>query len=194
VLSQFFITNQDLDNSLIQFGAINDGVVEAFISIIDETSITWEGISYQDVAKNTIIEDQDDKFVDSTKKDYPFVVVIPEKPHPSAVLLHGDVVKLDQSSKPFALRFILIHPDNRYNFPQAMEKLLSMSSRTGNTHIWVADSAYTTSESFDKFQQMDKKIILSIRKNFLGDTGELLDRFCTKPGSIAFKKKKKISF
>ena len=66
-----------------------------------------------------------------------------------------------------------------------MIQLLAASPYKEFKHIWVADSAYGSFDNLSIFDSMNCKVVLSVRKNFLGTTGALLDAFCTGKGSVS---------
>ena len=188
-LPQLGLENRQFDLLLEKLGDTNAKLVQpGLVSVVDETSIPWLGRSQQQVDREGKVLSGGNKFSKSSTEDLPVVVVIPSKPHPVSILMHGDVVKLPASKRSFTMRFTLRHPGASTSFSEHMNRLLQASPLRGNTHIWVADSAYGNNRAIEGYQRMGKKVVLSIRKDFLGDTRKLLDEYCTKGGSISLSK------
>ena len=134
-MPQLAPSNEQLDNVMEIFADVNVKVVKVnFVSCIDESTLEWTGGNLQEVDRKgpTL---KKNKFITSISEDVPNVVVIPSKPHPVSILLHGDMFCFPHSTKPFCVRLVMRHSDNRVTFPEAMFQLIERSPNKENKHI-----------------------------------------------------------
>ena len=104
VMPQFGLSNEGFDRLTKKFSDINYKVVDCgTLSVVDETSISWTGNSVQKAERRKEENVGDNKFVKKMRDDLPNAPVIPSKPHPVAILIHGDVFKFPLSKKCFAM-------------------------------------------------------------------------------------------
>lgn len=184
VLSQLGMSDNQFDELLNTFHKTNlKHVIVPFFSCIDDTTIGWNGGSIQKNERKKK-KKKKNKFIKKTNEIVPNTVVIPSKPQPVSVLLHGDVFKFAITKKPFAVKFVMRHSSNRISFHECMVQLLEAAPYKGQSHVWVADSAFGSWENLKKFDEMDCQVILSTAINKLGPLSILLNTFCTKKGSV----------
>ena len=134
------MSDKGFDELLRSFHKVNlTFVIPPFFSTVDESTITWTGNSEQKIMRCKP-KKKKNKLIFTTHEDALDTVLIPTKHHP-------DCFWTDKSKKPFAVKLVMRHSQNRVTFPQAMLQLLQASPYKESTHVWIADNAFGSFES-----------------------------------------------